>query len=116
MILASDNRKVAATPLALVRVAGLTLAQRTIRTIKLADIRRFVVVNAVGSESVRMHFDQVGRSEDVRLEFLVAESSHQGDGSCLLFKDSAGNRVLHVSARQVNGFSLRKCSSTPGIM
>lgn len=31
-----------------------------------------------------MHFDQVGRSEDVRLEFLVAESSHQGDGSCLL--------------------------------
>ncbi|MEE8109799.1 MAG: NTP transferase domain-containing protein, partial [bacterium] len=74
----------------MVRVMGLSLAERTLCTCAKAGVRRFLVVLGHRSEEVRAHFKEIARRRGFEVETTVADDWALGNGASLL---AASGRV-----------------------
>lgn len=72
------------TPKPLLRLAGLSLAERCVCGLLQAGIRRFVVILGHQADRVRSHFEEIGRRRDCEIAFEVAEQWSLGNGSSTL--------------------------------
>jgi len=67
-------------PKPLVKVCGLSLAERTVAQLRDAGVRRFVVVLGNQAETVRAHFEKVLRRRDCEGVFVLAPDWEKGNG------------------------------------
>ena len=74
----------ARTPKPLIRLVGLSLAERCICGFLQEGIRRFVVILGHQAERVRSHFEEIGRRRGCEIAFEVAEQWSLGNGSSTL--------------------------------
>jgi CDP-L-myo-inositol myo-inositolphosphotransferase len=73
------------TPKPLIKVLGLSLAERVISTLcQAVNIRHFIVVLGFEAELVKVHFIDIARRRGVTIEFCVAENWLRGNGSSAL--------------------------------
>ena len=72
------------TPKPLMRLAGLSLAERCVCGLLGAGIRRFVVILGHQAERVRSHFEEIGERRGCEIAFEVAEQWSLGNGSSAL--------------------------------
>jgi len=68
----------AGRPWPLVRVLGLSLAERTVATCMAAGVERFVVVIAEGAEDVRVHYERIALRRGCRLHFVETPDAATG--------------------------------------
>ncbi len=68
-------------PKPLVRLRGLSLAERSVAQMLAVGVDRFVVVLGSEAHSVRSEFERVARRRRCRIDFVMAEDWHQGNGS-----------------------------------
>jgi CDP-L-myo-inositol myo-inositolphosphotransferase len=71
-------------PKPLVRVLGLTLAERVVCILEAAGVRRFLVTLGHESETVRAHFSDIARRRGVAVDFVEAEDWERGNGASTL--------------------------------
>lgn len=72
-------------PKPLIKVLGLTLAERVVRTLRMgANIRRFVVSVGHEAQAVGAHFADIARRCDVTIEFTEAQDWKLGNGASAL--------------------------------
>ncbi len=71
-------------PKPLVRVLGLTLAERVVCILEAAGVRRFLVTLGHESERVRAHFSDIARRRGVAVDFVEAEDWERGNGASTL--------------------------------
>ncbi len=95
LILATDPgsrlRKQGNTPKPLVKVLGLSLAERVVCTLLDAGIRRFVVTLGHEADTVRVHFSDIAERRGITIDFVEAVGWEQGNGaSALAAKDRIG--------------------------
>ena len=89
--LGSRLRPLTNTPKPLIRVLGLSLAERVVCTLIDADIRRFLVTLGHEAKMVRAHFSDIARRRGVTIDFIEAKGWERGNGaSALAAKDSTG--------------------------
>jgi CDP-L-myo-inositol myo-inositolphosphotransferase len=82
----------AKTPKTLIKVLGLSLAERVICTLyKAVNIRHFIVVLGFEAELVKAHFSDIARRRSVTIEFQEATDWQRGNGvSALAAKGHTG--------------------------
>jgi CDP-L-myo-inositol myo-inositolphosphotransferase len=68
----------------LIKVLGLTLAERVVCTLQAADVRRFLVSLGHEAETVRAHFSDIAQRRGVTIDFIEAEGWEQGNGASAL--------------------------------
>jgi len=80
------------TPKPLIKVVGLSLAERVICTLsKAVNIRHFIVVLGFEAERVKAHFTDIARRRNVTIEFQEATDWQRGNGvSALAAKGHTG--------------------------
>ena len=71
-------------PKPLVRVLGLTLAERVVCILEAAGVRRFLVTLGHEAERVRAHFSDIARRRGVAVDFVEAEGWERGNGASTL--------------------------------
>ena len=71
-------------PKPLVRVLGLTLAERVVCILEAAGVRRFFVTLGHEAETVRAHFSDIARRRGVAVDFVEAEDWERGNGASTL--------------------------------
>ena len=72
------------TPKPLIKVLGLTLAERVVCTLQAADVRRFLVSLGHEAETVRAHFSNIAQRRGVTVEFVQAKDWQLGNGASAL--------------------------------
>jgi CDP-L-myo-inositol myo-inositolphosphotransferase len=72
------------TPKPLIRVLGLTLAERVVCTLRAAGVQRFLVILGHEAERIRVHFSDVAQRRGVAIDFTEAEGWEQGNGASAL--------------------------------
>ena len=72
------------TPKPLIRVLGLTLAERVVCTLLNTGIRRFLVTLGHEAETVRGHFSDIARRRGVTIDFVDVEDWERGNGTSAL--------------------------------
>ncbi len=72
------------TPKPLIRVLGLTLAERVVCTLMYTNIRRFLVTLGHEAETVREHFSDIARRRGVTIDCIDAEGWERGNGASAL--------------------------------
>ena len=73
------------TPKPLIKVLGLSLAERVICTLsKAVNIQHFIVVLGFEAELVKAHFTDIARRRSVTIEFLEATDWQRGNGASAL--------------------------------
>ena len=74
-----------ATPKPLLRIHGVSLAERVVRTVlRAAAIERIVVSVGWEAERVQAHFESIGRRCGIAMEFVRAADWHLGNGASAL--------------------------------
>ena len=85
------------TPKPLIRVLGLSLAERVICTLLAADVWRFLVTLGHEAERVRAHFSDIARRRGVTVDFVEVEGWERGNGaSALAAKGRIGDAPFFV--------------------
>ena len=80
------------TPKPLIKVLGLSLAERVVCTLLAAGVQRFLVVLGHEAGPVRTHFSGIARRRDVAIDFIEAEGWERGNGaSALAAKEHTGD-------------------------
>ncbi len=74
----------AGRPWPLIRVLGLSLAERTVATARAAGIERFLVVLGPRPEEVRALYERVARARGCQVDFVTAPDWERGSGAMLL--------------------------------
>ncbi len=69
-----------AAPKPLVRLRGLSLAERSIAQLLTAGVDRFIVVLGSEADRVRSEFERVARRRQCQITFVVAEDWQKGNG------------------------------------
>ncbi|MCH8270988.1 MAG: NTP transferase domain-containing protein [Planctomycetes bacterium] len=72
------------TPKPALKLLGLSLAERTIATLRAAGIHRFLVVLGYEADQVRAHYREVAARRDCDIDFVVAENWKLGNGASAL--------------------------------
>ncbi len=72
------------TPKPLIKVLGLSLAERVVCTLLDAGVRRVLVTLGHEAESVKEHFSGIARRRGVTIDFIEAEGWEQGNGASAL--------------------------------
>ena len=72
------------TPKPLIRVLGLTLAERVVCTLLDTGIRRFLVTLGHEAELLRGHFSDIARRRGVTIDFVEAKDWERGNGASAL--------------------------------
>jgi len=72
------------TPKPLIRVLGLTLAERVVCTLMDTNIHRFLVTLGHEAETVREHFSDIARRRGVTIDCIDAEGWERGNGASAL--------------------------------
>ncbi len=78
--LGSRLRPLTKTPKPLIRVLGLSLAERVVCTLLDAGIRQFLVTLGHEAETVRAHFSDIARRRGVTIDFIEAEGCWGNNG------------------------------------
>ena len=95
--LGSRLRQQINTPKPLIRVLGLSLAERVICTLLAADVWRFLVTLGHEAERVRAHFSDIARRRGVTVDFVEVEGWERGNGaSALAAKGRIGDAPFFV--------------------
>ena len=83
---------IANTPKPLIKVLGLSLAERVICTLsKAVNIQHFIVVLGFEAEQVKAHFADIARRRNVTVKFQEASDWQRGNGvSALAAKEHTG--------------------------
>ncbi len=72
------------TPKPLIKVLGLTLAERVVCTLLAAGVQRFLVILGHEAERIRAHFSDIAQRREVTIDFIEAEGWEQGNGASAL--------------------------------
>ena len=85
------------TPKPLIRVLGLSLAERVICTLLDIGVRRFLVTLGHEAETVRAHFSDIARRRGITVDFVEVEGWERGNGtSALAAKGHTGDAPFFV--------------------
>lgn len=72
------------TPKPVLKLLGLSLAERTITTFSAAGIHRFLVVLGHETDQIRAHYQQIAARRHCDIEFVIAEDWKLGNGASAL--------------------------------
>ena len=90
--LGSRFRPQTRTPKPLIKVLGLSLAERVVCTLLATGVRQFLVVLGHEARTVRAHFSSIARRRGVTIDFIEAEGWERGNGvSALAAKEHIGD-------------------------
>jgi len=85
------------TPMPLIGVLGLSLAERVVCTLLDIGVRRFLVTLGHEAERLRAHFSDIARRRGVTVDFVEVEGWERGNGaSALAAKGRAGDAPFFV--------------------
>jgi CDP-L-myo-inositol myo-inositolphosphotransferase len=82
--LGSRLRPQSKTPKPLIKVLGLTLAERVVCTLRAVGVQRFLVILGHEAERIRAHFSDVAQRRGVTIDFIEAEDWERGNGASAL--------------------------------
>ena len=82
--LGSRLRPQTETPKPLIKVLGLTLAERVVCTLRAVGVQRFLVILGHEAERIRAHFSDVAQRRGVTIDFIEAEDWERGNGASAL--------------------------------
>ena len=82
--LGSRLRPQTETPKPLIKVLGLTLAERVVCTLRPVGVQRFLVILGHEAERIRAHFSDVAQRRGVTIDFIEAEDWERGNGASAL--------------------------------
>jgi len=89
----------AGVPKPLVKVNGITLAERVLLSLRIGgDVRRCVIPVGHRAEEVVAHFEEIGSRHDMAIIPVPATDWHLGNGTSMLAsKNHAGNQPFFIS-------------------
>ncbi|MCZ6465681.1 MAG: NTP transferase domain-containing protein, partial [Alphaproteobacteria bacterium] len=82
--LGSRFRPQTKTPKPLIKVLGLSLAERVVCTLLAAAVQRFLVVLGHEAGTVRANFSDIARRRGVTIDFVEAKDWERGNGASAL--------------------------------
>jgi len=68
----------------MIKVLGLTLAERVVCTLLAAGVQRILVILGHEAERIRAHFSEITQRRGVTIDFIEAEGWEQGNGASAL--------------------------------
>ena len=80
----SRFRRQTKTPKPMIKVLGLTLAERVVCTLLAAGVQRILVILGHEAERIRAHFSEITQRRGVTIDFIEAEGWEQGNGASAL--------------------------------
>ncbi len=102
--LGSRLRAQTKTPKPLIRVLGLTLAERVVCTLLGAGVQRFLVILGHEAESITAHFADIAQRRGVTIEFVEAKDWELGNGaSAHAAATDGGERWSEAEIHRIKG-------------
>ena len=110
--LGSRLRAQTKTPKPLIRVLGLTLAERVVCTLLAAGVQRFLIILGHEAETITAHFADIAQRRGVTIEFVEAKDWELGNGASA-HAAATGRLIRKVTEIQMLGSLVQSAGRRP---